>query len=348
VLAIAPNTQVNTNTVAVTITGQDFQAGCSVWLDGVGLGVSSCAPNTVLASVPLDMVAGYYDLTVTNPDAQFDTLTNAYTATNPIPVVTAITQSLSVSTITDLTVTITGNYFRDTGSPGNLRANLAEETPISLTNVTYVNSTTLTAEVPFASPGVPLGVYTLTVTNPGPTDPSGSLVEAFSVFTYTTVITCNGAVANCGGADGSPDGSWAEIDPGEEIIFDFGAANGITDGPGYDLVFFEHPNAPGIFLDFITIELSPDGSAWTPVLEWDGVGVTTNTNIDSYSTDAGGEEDNEVIDGADLLSGGLPLNTGVAMDIALLPPGAYRYVRITDPGGGTPEPAEVDALLRLH
>ncbi len=449
VQAIAPNTQVNTGTVTVTITGLNFQAGCSARLGSVSLGVSSCTPTTVLASVPVDIVAGYYDLTVTNPDGQPDTLPAAYTATNPIPLITAITPYTWFTT-TDRTVTITGDNFRDTGSPGNLRADL-DGTP--LTTVTYVSPTTLTAVVPASSALMSLGVYTLTVINPGPTDPTGVLTDAFTIvtdtipispanlraaagdsqivlgwdandeidlagyrvyrtdvvtplatvtdtryldyqpplvngtvytyyvttidaadnesspsnvvsaqpyditpYTYTTVITCTvGDVANCSDAAGPPNGSAAGITGTGVITLDFGVGTGVIDGPGYDMVFYEWPRAPGILLDYVTIEISVDGVVWYTVFDWDGIsGGVVGTNIDSYATDTSGPYPGEVyeepIQSDDLYPGGLSLNTGIAIDIGVwAPPGySFRFVRLTRPAGGPSTPNEVDAIRRLN
>ncbi len=186
VQAMAPNTGANTATVAVTITGQNFQPGCTASLGSVSLaGVSCPSPTTLLASVPADIVAGYYDLTVTNPDGQPGSLTRAYTATNPAPNVAAITLNTWFTT-TDRIVTITGGNFRNTGAPGSLRGAL-DGTP--LTGVTYVSPITLTATVPSHSAGMGLGVYTLVITNPGPTDPAGSLPDAFTIITDTVPIS---------------------------------------------------------------------------------------------------------------------------------------------------------------
>ncbi len=184
--AIAPNTWVNTANVAVTITGQNFQPGCTASLGSVSLlGVSCPSTSTVLASVPAGIIAGYYDLTVTNPDSRSGSLTPAYTATNPVPGVAAITLNTWFTT-TNRVVTISGDNFRNTGAPGNLRGAL-DGTP--LTGVTYVSPTTLTATVPSSSASMDVGVYTLVITNPGPTDPAGSLLNAFTIITDTVPIS---------------------------------------------------------------------------------------------------------------------------------------------------------------
>ena len=367
VYSVVPSTMVNTDTLTVTVSGLNFQAGCSVFLDSVPLVASSCTPTTTVeASVPTGMVAGYYDLTVTNPDSLSGTLLNAYTSTNPIPLVTDITPAVSVITTTDLVVTISGDYFRDTGTPGNLRAYLGG-TPLA--TVTYVSPVTLTAVVGFGSPSVALGAHTLKVTNPGPTDPTGSLVNAFTVYTYTT--TCD-PVPTCDNAVGEPDGEWVGLTlTGTHVItIDFGA-NGITDGVGYDMIFYEWPNPsievgmPGVRVDYTTIELSMDGSDWYTVFDWagDDPSDVAGTSSDAYAHDGGpypGEVENDPIPWYDLYPSpeSVSHNNGIAIDIGVaaqavlppqapLPPGPFRFVRVSFPATGT-DAAQIDSIVRLH
>jgi hypothetical protein len=242
-------------------------------------------------------------------------------------------------------VTITGNDFQ-----AGLQAALDGT---SLFNVTWTSATTITAVVPST---MPTGIYTLVVTNPGPT--SDSLANAFQVFTYTLPLpidcsTPNPDVANCDDAGGAPDNQYAGIfTPTGVITLDFGSP-GITDGPGYDLVFYERLNPgqtpPGIQLDYIKIEIF-DGatSTWLTLFSWDGVlGDVTGTNIDSYA--ASGEAYNAPIPSYDLYPG-IPggLSTGIAMDVGVVGAGPFQYVRVTRPPGGPTEPAEVDAIVRLN
>jgi hypothetical protein len=369
VQAILPNTMVNTDTVTVTITGLNFQADCSVSLGSVLLVGPTCMPTmTIVASVPEDMVAGYYDLTVTNnADGRWGTLPGAYTATNPIPLVTGITPAVTVIDTTDLAIDISGDYFRNTGSPGGLRANLGTT---DLADLTFVNSTMLTATVPTTSPVMALGAYTLTVTNPGPTDPSGSLVNAFTVYTYAQTCDplpiCNDAVG-----PGEPSGTSVNLMGSDVITIDFGAGNGITDGSGYDMIFYEWPNLDigggeaGILLDYVRIELSRDEVVWYTVFEWDGddPGDVAGTNINSYANDAGpypGESENEPIPWYDLYPApsSVPHNSGIAIDIGVaaqavqppqapLPLGQFRWVRVSVPAGSS-DAAQIDAIVCLN
>jgi hypothetical protein len=457
--AIAPNTRVNTATVAVTITGQNFQPDCTASLGSVSLiGISCPSTTTVTASVPAGIIAGYYDLTVTNPDGQPGSLTRAYTATNPVPGVAAITLNTWFTT-TNRVVTITGDNFRNTGAPGNLRGAL-DGTP--LTGVTYVSPTTLTATVPSSSASIDVGVYTLVITNPGPTDPAGSLLNAFTIitdtvpispadlraaagdskvvlgwepnteidlagyriyrtdtglltetagtsyldlvvtngttysyyvrtidiagheslsstivsaqpydiipYTYTTSIAYTGIVTNASDAAGPPDGFASGITGTGMIILDFGVDRGIIDGPDYDMVLFEWFN-PGVFtptggihLDYVTLELSADGTTWYPVFDWNGdnPGDVVGTNIyeSGYATDANGELESEPIPGSDLYPTGLVLpgpppqqvNSGITIDIgAWTPPGySFHLVRLRYPGGGANPGGNVDAVQRLN
>jgi len=97
------------------------------------------------------------------------------------PTVIAISPDYTCSNITTTDVTITGTNFEPTPTV------TIDTTP--LINVTYVNSTTLTATVP---EGIPPGTYDVTVTNPGPCNLSGTLPDGFTVmerfYVYLPVI----------------------------------------------------------------------------------------------------------------------------------------------------------------
>ncbi len=247
-------------------------------------------------------------------------------------------------------VTIAGNNFES-----GLQAVLdLGGTPTPLLNVTWTSATTLTADVPST---LPVGMYTLTVTNPGPTNLTGSLANAFQVFTYTlaSTVECSSDIdsADCDNAKGDPNDNWTPVfTPTDVITFDFGSP-GIMDGPGYDLVFYERAypdqNPRGIQLDYVKIEIF-HGGTWLTLFSWDGIlGDVVGTNIDSYATDADGEDYNEAIPMYDLYPGipGGP-NTGIAIDVSRFGNGPFRYIRVTRPPGGPAEPAEVDAIVQLN
>jgi hypothetical protein len=99
---IIPQTEVNTSTVQVIISGLNFQTtGCRAQLIGgtvtVDLIGPTCSSTTELeAWVPKDTIAGYYDVAVINDDGQSDALGNAYTATNPIPSISGLSPAASI------------------------------------------------------------------------------------------------------------------------------------------------------------------------------------------------------------------------------------------------------------
>ena len=338
----------NDAAVNITITGTNFLPNPTAFLvDGgaTALATTYVSPNTLSAVIPAWFTAGYYDLTVTNPDSQSDTLTNAFTLTNPIPLITGVTPDNGVDNA-NTDITINGNNFVN-----GLSTWLDGFAPA----VTFVNSTTLNATVPGTI--MPGGPYTLTISNPGPLTPTNSLTDAFTVTlssTYGDPPTCIGTT-NCSNAGGEPDGNQADIDEGGYLTFTLPAGSGIRDGPGYDFVFFEWPNGPGIELDWIVAEISDNGVTWHEVFNWGGGGLDTNTNIEPpYGSDANGEMDNEPIPSDDLWPSGLITNTGIAIDIntpTWVPPqgSQYRYIRFSCPDDGPGnDAAHVDAIERLH
>ena len=348
VLAVNPTQGDNDAVITITITGANFLPNPSASLvDGgpASLSTTYLSPTSLNAVIPAWFTAGYYDLTVTNPDSQSGTLTNAFTLTNPIPLITGVNPYTGMDIVnTDATI-----------SGSNFISGLSAWLDVFSLTVTFVNSTTLNTTV--LGTIMPGGPCTLTVSNPGPLTPTNSLTDAFtvtlsSIHPYTP--TCDISTTHCSDAYGPPDGIPAEIAEGGYLTFTFPVGSGIRDGPGYDFVFFEYPAGSGIHLDWVVVEVSDDGTIWHEVFNWGGGGLDTNTNIEPpYGSDGDGELDNE-----DIPSGSLwprpsgPTNTGVAIDIDTPtwdPPlgSQYRYVRFSCPTGGGDE-AQVDGIERLH
>jgi hypothetical protein len=167
-------------------------------------------------------------------------------------------------------------------------------------------------------------------------------------YTYPPAATCLG-VPNCNDAAGAPNNTIVELNGADSLTLAFGAGRGIIDGAGYDLVFYEAADPPGILVDYVFVDLSADGTTWYRAFAWEGVpGGVAGTNIDSYATDANGELENDPI-GAAALYGAPPYQTGIALDIGRWTPAGYgyRYVRLTYPPGGA-DAAQIDAVRRLH
>lgn len=185
-----------------------------------------------------------------------------------------------------------------------------------------------------------------------------SAVPVGAITPFAPTVTCGGnAVTNCANASGAPDIFNIALITGTGVItFDYGAGNGIIDGFGPDLVFYEFLDPPTspvqIFLDFTTIEVSEDGNTWYNIFNWNGDSAATTdifgTNIDSFARDGNGENLNELIPMGALYPGP---GSGITIDFANVrtpPPAgrAYRYVRITSPP--STDEAQVDAVERLN
>jgi hypothetical protein len=173
---VNPISATNAADVNITITGADFQSPNPVayLVDGgaTALATTYVSANVLNAVIPAWFTANYYDLRVTNPDAQSDTLTNAFTLTNPTPLIAGV-NPYTGTTAADTDVTISGSNFVN-----GLSASLDG---FSLLNLIVVDSATLSATVPCASSVMPVGPYTLTISNPGPLNPTNTLVDAFTV-----------------------------------------------------------------------------------------------------------------------------------------------------------------------
>ena len=153
--------------ISVTITGTGFVDTPTVTLGTTPLtDVIFVGDTTLTATVPAGISPGIYPLTVVNPDGGTGSLPNAFTVTAVIPTVSAV-DPLSGTNDIDTSVTITGTDFSPTAT-----VTLGST---ALTRVTWVDSSTLTATVPW---GMGPGPYTLTVTNP---DGGATLPDAFTV-----------------------------------------------------------------------------------------------------------------------------------------------------------------------
>jgi hypothetical protein len=174
VYSIDPNWGYNDELTWITITGADFVVTPAGQLQDPLLGshdllFESWVDSTkMLAAVPAAMPIGIYDLTISNPDGQTDTLEDAFTivAGNPIPL--EVRPNLGRSDIPN-DIYVYGYNFVE-GAAVQLGDN-------DLLNVLIINATQLRATVPA---GLPVGVYDLTVINPG--GASGTLPQAYTIY----------------------------------------------------------------------------------------------------------------------------------------------------------------------
>ena len=159
----------------VTITGTGFQSGATVTFGGVAAtNVTFGSATQITATSPANP-AGAVDVVVTNPDAQFGTLTAGYLYANA-PTVTSVSPvggPLAGGTV----VTITGTGFQSgaTVTFGGVAA----------TSVTFGSATQITA----TSPAHAAGAVDVVVTNPD--TQTGTLTAGYLYANAPTVLSVN-------------------------------------------------------------------------------------------------------------------------------------------------------------
>lgn len=221
--------------------------------------------------------------------------------------------------------TRTNTPFPTTGpGPTRTRTPTGTATATITLTPTITPTPTLSATTTSTPTATPTATVTPTVTaTPTPTPTPTET----SIPTETATIAPPPGGVNIGPGDGV----WEPIVNDSPLIIDMGTMLISTSGDNqYDMVYYERVNGPGIYLDCVILELgnSVDGP-WYQVFYWcDGV-QDTNTNIAGYP-----ENDSEWIPETVLYHPWPPPQNGVTIDIdPFVPPGTYRYVRITSPGG---------------
>jgi hypothetical protein len=165
VTKVDPATGFVTGGAAVTITGENFQAGATA-----RFGVNAATAVTFVSASELTIVApqgqpGVVSVTVTNPDGQTATLPGAFTYSLSPPTIASVTPD-SDTTEGGASVTIQGENFQSGAS--------VKFGEVEALDVVIVSAAEITATVP---PG-DAGAVQITVTNP---DGQSAQVE----FTYT-------------------------------------------------------------------------------------------------------------------------------------------------------------------
>ncbi|MBI2605013.1 MAG: IPT/TIG domain-containing protein [Deltaproteobacteria bacterium] len=169
----------------LTITGSGFISGAAVTVGGVPCASVNVVSSTSITCVTPSMSAGSYDLTITNPDAQFVTLGNGFTY-NPFPSVSSISPTNGRLSGTN-TLTITGTGF--------LAGAAVTVGGSACTSVSVPNSTTITC----AAPAKTAGTYSVAVTN---ADTQSAALPASYTYnplpTITSRAPTNGKLAGGG------------------------------------------------------------------------------------------------------------------------------------------------------
>ena len=148
---------------------------------------------------------------------------------------------------------------------------------------------------------------------------------------------------------GTPDGNAYTVPDSGTATFYLSQPILANSDTAADFVFYELPVGPGINLDQVIIEISADGSNWYRVFYWGDTTADTNTNVDNVNIPNIASACPTETDNCPIASGDLYNNTGVLIDVdygplSLVPPGGYRWIRFTEPGLGSTDGAQVDAI----
>ena len=157
---------------------------------------------------------------------------------------------------------------------------------------------------------------------------------------------------NCEPDVGTPDGAYAVLAPGTEMVFSLTSPIVVDGDPDYDLVYYERLYGATILLDLVVVRIGQTSTgAWYVVFDWGDGLPDTNSSVGGYGAD-GTEEPNAPIDPDDLY--GTSFDTGIGIDVdhapTPVPTGEYDVVSVAAPtpsAGTTPavdQQAEVDAV----
>jgi len=176
--AISPIESYNNQVSHLTITGTNFVAFSTVFLEGVFAQKSKSFAlknvvfrdtNHLEADLPAGLPSGTYDLIVSNPGGWIGTLPHAFTVLGFEPALEEIRPNVGQTDLPN-EILIKGNNFA---------AGITVTLGTALLNVTRLSGTLLRAALP--ANVLASGAYSLTVTNPGGN--YALLANAYTVFT---------------------------------------------------------------------------------------------------------------------------------------------------------------------
>jgi hypothetical protein len=137
------------------------------------------------------------------------------------------------------------------------------------------------------------------------------------------------------------------------IILQFGTPLVVGSHAGYDLIYYElSQDSPtttaGVLMDCVILEVG-DGVNWYTVFNWGDNNVDTNASMNMNTIGVSAETDNFAVDASAMYDSTL---TGIAIDVdgnlpyGVIPPGTYKYLRITSPGNppDSGDGVEIDAI----
>jgi hypothetical protein len=177
VIGVLPNSGPIAGGTGVTISGTNFLPGATVSFGGTAAtGVTVVNATTITATTPAH-AAGAVNVVVTIPVGGSGTLSNGFTYLGPAPTVTNVTPGSGLI-FGGTAVTISGTNFAG-GADVKFDGTDA-------TNVTVVNSTTITADTPAGGPGA------VNVEVENPDSQNGTLNNGFTYIDPLTAGACGG------------------------------------------------------------------------------------------------------------------------------------------------------------
>lgn len=200
VTGITPASRANDGSVNITdLTGSGFLPGATVKLTKTGqpeiaaTGVAVLSPTQITCTLDLTgQATGLWNVVVTNPDAQTDTLSGGFDVNLP-PTVTSVTPSLGVN---DGSVNITNLAGTNFAVGATVKLQQAGKPDIIATAVTRPSGSKITCS--FDLTGASSGAWDVTVTNVD--QGVGTLSGGFTIYDYPapsiTSISPNNAGSN--------------------------------------------------------------------------------------------------------------------------------------------------------
>ena len=179
--SVSPNSGAQgQNLTSVILTGSNFQSGATCTF-GTGITVNSCTFNsatqlTANISIGSTATVGSRNVTVTNPDTQFSTLSSGFTVTTaglPPPALASVNPNSGAQGQNLTSVILTGSNFQS-------GATCTFGTGITVNSCTFNSATQLTANISISLTAT-AGSRNVTVTNPD--TQSSTLSSGFTVTT---------------------------------------------------------------------------------------------------------------------------------------------------------------------
>jgi len=177
---VDPDEFVDDQAQRLYIIGEGFQRTPRIllgtmWPPSVAItDVTFLSPQLLQVMIPAGTPAGVYDLYADNPDERIGFLAQALTIKNPTPTVTSVTPDHGYWDEAVNFILQGGNFV--TGASVTLVQSIHV---ITATGITVVSATQITGTLDLH--GAAPGLYDVVVKNPGPGQPSGTLLDGFRV-----------------------------------------------------------------------------------------------------------------------------------------------------------------------